>query len=553
MIHVQPARQYQLRRACDRCHKSKLRCLRENDDDDACQRCLQAAVPCSSSPASRPQRHKSNSTNSIPRHRPQSSQGQGQHGMELVTASSSSSSATLANSRAYTAAALTNTLHQHRAGADSINTAGGPGLIWHATTANITTTTRPDVPSISSATRFDVLPDFHDQAAFDQLFLLHDTDMDITLDDAPGDSSGPSPPSSSSCNSRAAGAGRHNRFPPTAANTILSSSSSAMSSVPSLTPMSHSGLDVTAAPNQLAPLEPSLSPPPRQRHHQQDHGAASLPALDYYMRKVSDVGLTLLTHLQVMPIVTPDTEDDDHDDDGAEQLISNTSRDEQTQFSCPIDQVFHLSEVFVETLAELLPRLPPPFTSTPISPLSPDHLSLDAASELLIFSTYLRLLETYDRILQHIQLHCRQTSRPAAAIQAGAAASASSTSSSSSATGGRTQLSSSGMGSGSSNSSNAMMNAFNLPGWSIGTFSLSAQSKTQQLFMIHLIETMLTRARDLVSDVVAKKATLGYRGNWECFGGLSLSIVPDLAVQAIRTREKAAIRRVVGIKAALRG
>ncbi|KAH7024904.1 uncharacterized protein B0I36DRAFT_332204 [Microdochium trichocladiopsis] len=273
-----------------------------------------------------------------------------------------------------------------------------------------------------------------------------------------------------------------------------------------------------------------------------------------------------MEHLQVMPIVSPDHDDDDDDDDGARELPAPASRDEQTQFRCPIDQVFHLSEVFVETLAELLPRLPPPFTSTPISPLTPDCLSLDAASELLIFSTYLRLLEIYDRILQHIQLHCQQGSRPAAITAARAPASSAlsltSTSSASNTAGGRPRASSSsGMGgnsngnnNGNSSSSGSGMNAaFNLPGWSIGTFSLSAQSKTQQLFMIHLIETMLTRARDLVSDAVSKKATLGYRGNWECFGGLSLSIVPDLAVQAIRAREKAAMRRVAGIKAALRG
>lgn len=65
--------------------------------------------------------------------------------------------------------------------------------------------------------------------------------------------------------------------------------------------------------------------------------------------------------------------------------------------------------------------------------------------------------------------------------------------------------------------------------------------------MIHLIETMLVRAGELVmSDVVSKRATIGYRGNWQCFGGLSLSIVPDLALQAVRTRDKVVMKESGG-------
>lgn len=105
------------------------------------------------------------------------------------------------------------------------------------------------------------------------------------------------------------------------------------------------------------------------------------------MRKISDVGLTLIQHLQVIPIIGPE-------DDNPEQLLASCP---STKSKCPIDQVFHLSETFVETLDDILARLPPAFPGVPIPPdTTPNQLSLDAASELLIFSTYLRLVETYD-------------------------------------------------------------------------------------------------------------------------------------------------------------
>ncbi|KAJ1326012.1 RNA polymerase II-specific transcription factor-like protein [Microdochium nivale] len=446
MIHVQPDRPCQLRRACDRCHKSKLRCIRLDDDDghdghDACQRCQHAAAECITSPASRPQRHRLGS-----------------------------STTTRLNPKSHSQPARPS--HDHSTSTSTSTGAGTDQVL---------------------STCLDGLPDFQDPAFNLNLFLLGvgDTDMDMAIADAP-----PLSPHHGS---------------------ITTSSSSTVSS---------------SAPSSVHPSS-SLPPVP-------DTGPLPKP-IDYYMRKISDVGLVLMQHLQAIPLVSPG-------DDSPVQLLATATTTPGAPPTCPIDQVFHLSDVFIETLDDVLARLPPPFTGEPFDPgLAADRLSLDAASELLIFSTYLRLVETYDRILQHIQLHCQQRSssnRSSLHQPASTHAAAPDQPASSPAIAAAT----------SSRNDNAPA-AFqvNLPGWSIGTFYLSAQSKTQQLFMIHLIETMLVRASELVmSDVVSRRATLGYRGNWECFGGLSLSIVPDLALQAVRTRDKVVMKRVADIKSALR-
>jgi hypothetical protein len=66
--------------------------------------------------------------------------------------------------------------------------------------------------------------------------------------------------------------------------------------------------------------------------------------------------------------------------------------------------------------------------------------------------------------------------------------------------------------------------------------------------MITLIETLLARCCKVVGGILSPKLTDGYRGDWECFGGMTLVIVPDLALQAVRAREKAVIRLIDQLK-----
>ena len=62
------------------------------------------------------------------------------------------------------------------------------------------------------------------------------------------------------------------------------------------------------------------------------------------------------------------------------------------------------------------------------------------------------------------------------------------------------------------------------------------------------MESMLTKSRDLINEMSSPKDTPGYRGSFECYGGITLVIVPDLALQAIRSRERATLRLIDSIK-----
>lgn len=53
MIYVDPSRPTSNRRACDRCHISKLKCIRD-DDSPTCRRCQDSSSECVYSPAERP-------------------------------------------------------------------------------------------------------------------------------------------------------------------------------------------------------------------------------------------------------------------------------------------------------------------------------------------------------------------------------------------------------------------------------------------------------------------------------------------------------------------
>ncbi|KAI0470112.1 hypothetical protein GGR56DRAFT_153336 [Xylariaceae sp. FL0804] len=64
MIHFQPSRPTQLRRACDRCHRAKKQCFRDSDEG-ACRRCIGAKFECFSSPADHSKRRKTNNADGV--------------------------------------------------------------------------------------------------------------------------------------------------------------------------------------------------------------------------------------------------------------------------------------------------------------------------------------------------------------------------------------------------------------------------------------------------------------------------------------------------------
>jgi hypothetical protein len=89
---------------------------------------------------------------------------------------------------------------------------------------------------------------------------------------------------------------------------------------------------------------------------------------------------------------------------------------------------------------------------------------------------------------------------------------------------------------------------FLTPSLTIGSFSLSLESDNQLPILINLMESMFTRSRDLVAQICLPKDTSGYRGSFECYGGVTLVIVPDLALQAVRSRERATLKLIGSVR-----
>ncbi|KAI1453960.1 hypothetical protein F4805DRAFT_477874 [Annulohypoxylon moriforme] len=165
--------------------------------------------------------------------------------------------------------------------------------------------------------------------------------------------------------------------------------------------------------------------------------------------------------------------------------------------------------VFIDVMSQICLGLPPSHTDTPEQTTDAKRIlcSLNPASELLIFSTYLRLIEMNDIILRLMKdsIENKDTNSP-------------------------------------------IRYPFQIPDFTIGSFSLPSKTDTQSIILINVMDTMITRAREIVAEATAPKQTLGYRGDFQSFGGATLVIVPDLARSAIRVREDALVRMIEDLK-----
>ncbi|KAI1648783.1 uncharacterized protein F4817DRAFT_54362 [Daldinia loculata] len=201
------------------------------------------------------------------------------------------------------------------------------------------------------------------------------------------------------------------------------------------------------------------------------------------LERLSNLNIRLMRHLNTVP----------------EANTTNApSQPGAKQFS--IEETFHISQLFIDVISHICSRLPPPQNSVTESTTENKlpSFSLDASSELLMYSCYLRLIETYDRILRLIKASITHRA-PNRTIQY----------------------------------------PFQMPDFTVGSFSLPSKPETQSIFLINSMDAMMARAKELVAEVTFPKQTPGYRGDFQSFGGTSLVIVPDLARNVIRTRENA--------------
>ncbi|KAI1813101.1 hypothetical protein GGS20DRAFT_497411 [Poronia punctata] len=492
MIHFDPTKPTPLRRACDRCHQSKLKCFRDNDNED-CQRCMRANVKCTSSPPTRPQRKTWATTIAGA-------------GTGITTWDSSPTQATRLNADVrpqgstptFEDSAGTTLLRMRGASSTSVPEdtsmtvfeapSGGdlnparysnPNGSWHG----------PTSAGNSGAADFShLMTDFLNSHQLSSPLLPEvDAYMDMIMDQ---DQNQNQPrPNTSATNMAGMTQPEHSHFtssdnvsrtaPSSPPRPCLASYSARLSSATTLAPSSTSGRSGFGREGTASGTE------------RKGNGRI------YWLRQISDVNINLMEHLDTV----------------VQCLNSCDDANSRQQNPFGIDDTLHLSQRFIDVLTNICSRLPATNKGASNSPstLPSSSFSLDPAAELLIFSAYLRLIETHHRVLRHVQLSLAPDTL-----------------------------------------NYSTRCPLQMPGLTIGSFSLSSKSDTQSLLLVNLMETMMTQARDLVAEISSPKHTAGYRGDFKVFGGVSLVIVPDLALKAIRSREDSLSRMFHDLKDSIR-
>ncbi|KAI1738083.1 hypothetical protein F4680DRAFT_198934 [Xylaria scruposa] len=438
MIQFDFSKQTGLRRACDRCHHSKLKCSREIDAEK-CQRCLRADVECTFSPvASTPRRQ----TWSI---------------------------ATLATSKTRyrggepaSAADFTSSTDPARPDSSFPHEGGNARCTYPNGVVGLGTAAGNSIKSPEG----NVLMDLDE---------CENAPLPVHKSNSP----------------KGAYQMVEEYFPVQGFGHIRQSPDSPAPHPPSTTHPSRSHLSPNLTSDTHSRPKEDYIGESTSRVKETEHTRT------LWMRRIADVNIALTEHLDLFS------------DDNVPSDFVGSRQNEEPKSTFTVDQAFHLSQLFIDILGNICLKLPASDRGRDevTDKLQQASFQLDPSAELLIFSAYLRLLETYHRILESIQVAAKQNS-----LESSTAA------------------------------------PFQLPGLTVGSFSLSSNSNTQFLVLVNLTETMARKARDLIAEISSPKVTPGYRGDFQSFGGVSLVIVPDLALRAIRAREKGLFRIIDDLK-----
>lgn len=254
---------------------------------------------------------------------------------------------------------------------------------------------------------------------------------------------------------------------------------------------------------------PTMLPSPeREAGDGEDEEDEQFTSMVYWAERVTMMNVELTRHLETIPRLHSNPESANNG------ILPTPSKTHNS------DRTFHLSESFIDLLSAVCSKLPPLQQYSAAKENSFDFLCLDEASHLVIFSTYLRLLEVHDAVFRYL-LVClvhKSEKTPASASS-----------------------------------------CFYLPKLTIGSFSLARTSETRPLLFVNLMESLLARVRNLMHRIASSRGSTGQiRKGSTCgstgedhSGSLPPIIEPDLAMQAIRARETAILNLVERIKAAL--
>lgn len=237
-----------------------------------------------------------------------------------------------------------------------------------------------------------------------------------------------------------------------------------------------------------------------------------------WVEKVTVLNLQFTQHLQTIPRVNPESLQLEPEDNGNGGKPPTPSKRHNS------DRTFQLSEAFIDMLSAMCSKLPPPMQHD--SAMQKDnsantYLCLDEPSRLLILSTYMRLLEVHDTVFRYLLsclIHHKRDNVPQGA-----------------------------------------QSCFYLPKLTIGSFSLATNSETRPLLFVSFMESLLSRAKNLMRRVGSNGHPIQNRKGTPCaksqeessFDGLPSIVEPELAMHSIQARETAISNLAERIKTAL--
>lgn len=252
------------------------------------------------------------------------------------------------------------------------------------------------------------------------------------------------------------------------------------------------------------------------------------PAMTSWIRKLSDINVDLHRHmLSIPPIGTWQNTSWAHTRDSAERKRNgSTASCSLSDKELAVDDTFQLSHQYTDLLNDIFSQFKTRrmYTEQTATAALPATISLDQPSQLLILSSYLCLVESYDKIVQHIKSWTEIRLK---------------------------------MGTSSSDEHFPIQ----LPSLAIGSFKTPTTSSTRPLVLTCMIEAMIMHMHDLISQMMrpgntglAESRASGRNSSSNTSGGEQnsttgqsddgLSSVTRVTLQAIRAKEASTMKLI---------
>lgn len=253
----------------------------------------------------------------------------------------------------------------------------------------------------------------------------------------------------------------------------------------------------------------------RRSHHAvcQSTKPIADPVMTSWIRNLSNINVELHQHmLSIPPIATEQSTPTNT----TGKRTSNGSKSSKHDQELAVDCTFSLSQQYTDILKDLFSRHK---TRQAYHERTAAALVLDEPSQLLILSSYFCLVESYDKIIQHIGIWTEVRSKP-------------------------------------NTSTSDEHFPIRLPSLAIGSFKLHSYSSTLPLVLTCMIEAVMRQIHDLINDMMNPMNTrngtaglssgaAGVHGTGNGDGDADgLSGVAKVTLQAIRAKEDSTLKLI---------